>query len=676
MSGGFCGQSVRAQITLVNPLYAESGFTLTAMGAKEFSSAAPNPDGSGLLNNAYHNSAALKVLHNTQVGLDVNEYVFLCEIRPLNKPRLSAQYVLPKSEVVAQVRTKQLQTSVGGFSLIGDGNIADGSGGSSREVFLGEVTVRNHLISSTTSSNVNNKHRLELSVIFNSMHHSWDYSWRSNRWSATNEKHVVDIVALRYNALSPNDFVVSACYTSSPFYIVSSHKKPGQRLVSSDMEVLSASQVLSGMADLSHLADAAANAAAVSIHNAATATGTSTSGVTNTHTDSDVPVNATSTGSSTNPSTNDILPNSMSNNVTSNKTIIPPSEGQRVVEVQKALSDAVVNLSKPSNTGNNTGTIISTNTTISDSTMSTNVTSNTNNTTTMSSNVTSNTNTNTTTSSSDSIVYTGFPTHTSNISSNTMSTNVTSNTNTIDSTNSNNTAIRGTKRNHSNNVNNTMEYTSVPLPNNTMYAHTLPPIPPMYGYTTTGNTLVYPTYPSHPNRLVPAGHQLAYVPVLVPAGSAPSRDSITTILPGNMPNHVISNPYGPPSSAVQQAALPTSPVRPSEGERERGSGGGTGTAIERERDHKAEESIDEGVQSLMSLLVRPTNYEYDRSLGERKRMRGTESAGSNMVYMDNNMSSGVSSHSGSSNIVNTSNTGNNTNTVGAGKGLIILPSRG
>lgn len=92
-----------------------------------------------------------------------------------------------------------------------------------RELFLGEVVILNNL-HSTSSSSEPNSNRMEFEITFNSQHHSWDYSWRSNRWSAANEQHVVDIIVLRYDKQF-DDFIVTSSFSTSPFYVTSSHKR-------------------------------------------------------------------------------------------------------------------------------------------------------------------------------------------------------------------------------------------------------------------------------------------------------------------------------------------------------------------------------------------------------------------------------------------------------------------
>lgn len=248
VSGGFCGQSLRANIILTNP----------TGNPAEFGANSDNVDGNGSINNSFHNHPPLNLLHagNNSSAIDINEYLFIAEIRPANKTRISGQNVISKTEIMNQIRTK----------------VENKPGAQSRELFLGEVSIR------TTSTNQSS---IDLNVVFNSQHHSWDYSWRSNRWSATNEKHVVDIIVLRYNAINSTDFMVSACYTSNPFYIISSHKKPGQKLVSSDMEVIDASRVLSNLAEIgsdnqSESSSVLVNGAAANKRKATGATATAT----------------------------------------------------------------------------------------------------------------------------------------------------------------------------------------------------------------------------------------------------------------------------------------------------------------------------------------------------------------------------------------------------------------
>lgn len=147
ITGGFCGQSMRAQLTL--------------------------------------NVAT------TDRKFDIDDFVFICEIRPHNEPRISGEIIVRKASVMDKVRSKQ------------DKDIG-------KELFMGEVN------SFTQGDN-----EVEMDIVFNVRHHSWDYSWKSNRWS--DQQHVVDIIVLTYE--SQLDYRVAGYFTSSQFMILSSHKK-------------------------------------------------------------------------------------------------------------------------------------------------------------------------------------------------------------------------------------------------------------------------------------------------------------------------------------------------------------------------------------------------------------------------------------------------------------------
>lgn len=75
----------------------------------------------------------------------------------------------------------------------------------------------------------------KVSISFNADKHSWDYSWKSNRWSGVNNSHVVDVVLveshtyMRENSADNDDdddleVFSSAC--GDTFLILSSHKSP------------------------------------------------------------------------------------------------------------------------------------------------------------------------------------------------------------------------------------------------------------------------------------------------------------------------------------------------------------------------------------------------------------------------------------------------------------------
>jgi hypothetical protein len=126
--------------------------------------------------------------------INISEFLFIAEIRPLSTPRLSSQGTIRKQDLMDQIRVKNDKNSL------------------NRELFMGEINV----ISTTTKE-------VMFDIIFNSHLSSWDYSWKSNRWSGPNERHVIDIIVLKYMSIA--DLLVNSFYTSSSFVIVSSHNK-------------------------------------------------------------------------------------------------------------------------------------------------------------------------------------------------------------------------------------------------------------------------------------------------------------------------------------------------------------------------------------------------------------------------------------------------------------------
>jgi hypothetical protein len=164
VNGGFCGQSLRATVFV-------------------------NVDQSGSLTADELNSEPKRIL-------DINDFIIIMEIRPSSIPRISRQSFVKKQEIHNQLRMKHEKSSL------------------EKELFMGEMDI----ISYDPVSKM-----MELYVTFNGNHSSWDYSWKSNRWSGPNEKHVVDIIVLKY--YSATEFQVCSCYTTNPFIVISSHKR-------------------------------------------------------------------------------------------------------------------------------------------------------------------------------------------------------------------------------------------------------------------------------------------------------------------------------------------------------------------------------------------------------------------------------------------------------------------
>jgi hypothetical protein len=65
-----------------------------------------------------------------------------------------------------------------------------------------------------------------LKVVINAERHSWDYSWKSNRWSGFQSTHVVDLILLDDVEVEHNDLKIHSSCPSEPFLIISSHKTP------------------------------------------------------------------------------------------------------------------------------------------------------------------------------------------------------------------------------------------------------------------------------------------------------------------------------------------------------------------------------------------------------------------------------------------------------------------
>lgn len=156
-------------------------------------------------------------LDDNEPDLNVHSYMFIAETRPACTPGISSRAMVTKAAIMDNIRTKADKASEKG------------------ELFIGDVSV---LACEGRS--------MDLLVTFNMQHCSWDYSWKSNRWSGSQEMHVIDIIALKYSTLS--EFVVSSSFASSSFIVISSHKRTAAAAArpesEADTEVLQASNLL------------------------------------------------------------------------------------------------------------------------------------------------------------------------------------------------------------------------------------------------------------------------------------------------------------------------------------------------------------------------------------------------------------------------------------------------
>ena len=124
-------------------------------------------------------------------------YIYYAEIRPLRQGNLSALDQITERELIQNTRTKNMNEK-------GEIFLADFPPQDIRKIEGGE----------------------EFSLLFNSEKCSYDYGWRSNRWSGPLENHVVDIICMQER--TTGIFKICSYCFSSPFVIVSSHKRnPG-----------------------------------------------------------------------------------------------------------------------------------------------------------------------------------------------------------------------------------------------------------------------------------------------------------------------------------------------------------------------------------------------------------------------------------------------------------------
>lgn len=133
------------------------------------------------------------------------QVLIIAEIRPYSEQRISALQTVSKSKILNELRDMRNPRSGG-------------------ELVLGKIEV---LAEDSRSASVR--------LIFNSEKHSWDYSWKSNRWSGSTAPHVIDVILLEsFNtALEDTDLRIHSSAVSRPFILISSHKSSGRKVTSS-----------------------------------------------------------------------------------------------------------------------------------------------------------------------------------------------------------------------------------------------------------------------------------------------------------------------------------------------------------------------------------------------------------------------------------------------------------
>ena len=122
----------------------------------------------------------------------ISKFVYVAEIRAEGAPGLSSNLIIDKSKMNSMVRSN------GRYS---------GTGSPSGELVLGKIMHSTVTPDCTT-----------ISVQFNSELHSWDYSWKSNRWEV-NKTHVIDVIVLE--DCGNNSLHVLNSYPSPSFTIFS-----------------------------------------------------------------------------------------------------------------------------------------------------------------------------------------------------------------------------------------------------------------------------------------------------------------------------------------------------------------------------------------------------------------------------------------------------------------------
>lgn len=129
-------------------------------------------------------------------GLDWQnkEILIIAEIRPSLEPRISGFDTVSKNKILTDLRDMKNPRSGG-------------------ELVSGKIEILRE-----------DDHNAWIKIVFNGEKHSWDYSWKGNRWTPTT--HVVDVLLIQSfeSAVDSNDLIVYSSACSDPFGLISSHK--------------------------------------------------------------------------------------------------------------------------------------------------------------------------------------------------------------------------------------------------------------------------------------------------------------------------------------------------------------------------------------------------------------------------------------------------------------------
>ena len=154
-----------------------------------------------------HLEATATIKKDGKFGTDwLDRITVVGEIRPFSDQGISSGKKVSRRKLIKELRDITGGTKTGG------------------ELQLGVMKVLHE-----------DDHTAKVSISFNADKHSWDYSWKSNRWSGVNNSHVVDVVLVEShsykrdnsaNCDDDDDLEVFSSACGDTFLILSSHKSP------------------------------------------------------------------------------------------------------------------------------------------------------------------------------------------------------------------------------------------------------------------------------------------------------------------------------------------------------------------------------------------------------------------------------------------------------------------
>lgn len=211
VEGGFCGQALKVRIQF-NPNpdsnlgnYCNQGSNRHVKATDFLFVAQMRPDTSSMSSSSNPSSTCTTSAYNELTFMDDEVFSKPNENNNSNMFILSNQKSILMPDLCSRLRNRNESKTKA----------------EAAELYLGLVEV-----------NKEGEDLFDLDVIFNMNLHSWDYSWKSDRWNSK-LGHYIDIIALRYGA---QELIVSDFKSSTPFQISSSHKKSNQKKSSSSSD--------------------------------------------------------------------------------------------------------------------------------------------------------------------------------------------------------------------------------------------------------------------------------------------------------------------------------------------------------------------------------------------------------------------------------------------------------